>query len=82
MRITFHRKKTIPKTGSSLQIFVAKQDKDKKADSMGHFGSEPYYISISNVYSYAGHTGSFNRDEWNEIKEFIDKSLAEYDESK
>ncbi len=48
---------------------------------MGYFGSESYYISISNVYAYASHTASFNRDEWNEIKDFIDKSLLEYDKT-
>lgn len=82
MRVIFHRKKNIERPSHKLGIFVAKQDKNQKPDSMGYFGSEPYYISISNIYEYDCHVASFNRDEWNEIKKFIDKSLSEYDESK
>ena len=84
MKIVFHRHTNIkqPKRNSQLGIFVAKQDKNQKPGSMGYFGNQPYYISISNVYEYACDTASFNRDEWKEIKEFIDKSLSEYDEYK
>ncbi len=81
MRIIFHRNKDIERPGSELGVFIAKQDKNQKPDEMGYFGSESYYISISNVYAYASHTASFNRDEWNEIKDFIDKSLQEYDKT-
>lgn len=84
MRVIFHRKKVIKSPGrnSTLGIFVAKQDKNQKPDEMGYWGSEPYYISISNIYANASDIASFNRDEWNEIKDFIDKSLLEYDKSK